>query len=373
MKYRLATVLFFFIVSSVLTASPAEKPILRVLNWSEFIAIDDKADPSLPIPERSPVLRQFMKEQNCSVEYYVYDSIEDLYRRTENMQGYYDVLIIPVDIAKKFLIEERLYKFTPNQITNKNVISKEYAERLKSLGDYFLPYLIGTTGIAYRKDLTGREIENWKDYFEPPQPLKGKLAAQNTFVTLFFALNYLGIDIKTQDDKKAMEAAQVFYALKKNGFIEFSNNVINIQNELLRGDLAMAIMYSSDALSVMAEDASKNICYIVPKEGGELGVDGVTVLNDAPHKDLALKFADFMLKPEIHAANAVYLNSWCPNDKAVAIIKKSHPEYFNNPNINLSPEIRERIEIYSNPALEKEMRRLWSQIADPLGTLPFLF
>jgi len=373
MKYRLAAVLCFFIVSSVLTASPAEKPLLRVLNWSEYIAIDDNADPSKPIPERSPVLSQFMKEQNCVIEYFVYDSVEDLFRRTENMQGYYDVLIIPIDIAKKFLLEDRLYKFAPNEIPNGNFISKEYAEKLITLGDYFLPYLVGTTGIAYRKDLIGRDVESWKDFFEPAPALKGKLSAQDTFVTLFFAYDYLGIDIKTQDDKTAMKAAQVFYDLKKKGFVEFSNNVRSVQNKLLNGDLAMAIVYSSDALTVMAEDSSKNIRYVVPKEGGELGVDGVTVMNDAPHKDLALKFADFMLNPEIHAANAVYLNSWCPNEKAVAIIKKSHPEYFNNPNINLSPEIRARIDIYSNPALEKEMRRLWSQIADPLGTLPFLF
>ena len=41
--------------------------------------------------------------------------------------------------------------------------------------------------------------------------------------------------------------------------------------------------------------------YIAPKEGVEVGFDMLAIPADAPHKDAALAFIDFVLRPDVMA------------------------------------------------------------------------
>ena len=345
----------------------AEKPVLRIINWSEYIDLDSSEDEAKPIPDRSPTLRAFAIEFDCTVEYYEYESAEEYFHKTENMPQFYDLAIVSIDIASKLVAEKRLTPIAPESVPNWKNLSPAFLQQLKKyiyFTDCFVPYMIGTSGIAYRKDLVGHEVNSWKDFFEPPEKLKGKLAFQDTYSSLFFAMRFLNIDIRTTKSEEMQKAARLFLNLKKNGYARLiTNNVKVLQNQLTSGKLAMAIMYSGDALNAMRSATGKQIDYVVPKEGSEIYVDGMVILRDAPHKDLAHQFINFILRPEIHAANAVYLSTLCPNEEALKRIQKSNPEYINNPNINLSDEIMKRVEIFNSPATENELRQLWSEIS----------
>lgn len=343
------------------TVSAEAPPVLRVLNWSgDYIDIDSSVDESKAIVERSPTLRKFMQEYKCTIEYDEYDSEDEMFKKVTTLPKYYDVVI--TDAIKVLLSAGRLSGISEKAVPNKaNIPPKYRSHPADPKGEYFAPYMIGTTGIAYRKDIVG-EVTSWKQFFEPDEKLKGKLMAHDTAYMICFAMKYLDIDIHTKDKALIKKAAGLFYNLKKNGFLgEISSEMEQIDAKFLSGELAMGIYYSGEAVSLMEKDKQGRIGYVLPKEGGELYLDCLAVMNDAPNKDLALKYVDFVLRPEINAAIAGYLNYTTPNLKSQTIIRGKYPEYFNNAARIVPAAAMERLEIMSGLNLE-EFMRLWRKI-----------
>ena len=74
---------------------------------------------------------------------------------------------------------------------------------------------------------------------------------------------------------------------------------------LATGQACLAFDYSGDVTqaSGRAAEAKQGVAvrYIAPKEGVEVGFDMLAIPADAPHKDAALRFIDFVLRPSVMA------------------------------------------------------------------------
>jgi spermidine/putrescine transport system substrate-binding protein len=73
---------------------------------------------------------------------------------------------------------------------------------------------------------------------------------------------------------------------------------------LVSGDAAAAMIYDGYNAKARAEGA--NVEYAFPTQGYIAWMDNVVLLKDAPNRDNALKFMDFLLEPENMAA----LTNW---------------------------------------------------------------
>jgi putrescine transport system substrate-binding protein len=82
-------------------------------------------------------------------------------------------------------------------------------------------------------------------------------------------------------------------------------------NALANGDICVAMGYSGDILQARdrADEAGNgvNIEYLIPREGALMWFDVMAIPADAPHPDEAHAFIDFMMRPEIAAANSNYV------------------------------------------------------------------
>ncbi|MBF0225920.1 MAG: spermidine/putrescine ABC transporter substrate-binding protein [Desulfobacterales bacterium] len=359
-------IMVIIIISLIpLNSIAADKPVLRILNWSEdYIEIDPSVDKDKPISERSPTLQKFSQKYGCNIQYDEYDTEDEMLKKLLNLPHYYDVLITTSDTIDKLRSADKLSLITSDLVPNKKNILPKYASIPNDQkGDFFIPYLIGTTGIVYRQDLVGHQIQSWKDYFEPSESMKEKIACLNTQYVIFFAMQFLGINVHTQDREEIKRASKLFFNLRKKGYLStITNDIEKIQEMLSAGDLAMAICYSGESLAMVKNDSKKRIQYVVPQEGAEYFMDCMTVLNDAPQKQLAFEFLNFFHDPEIQAANAISLNYATANFKALEIIKTLDPDYFSNTSINIPPAISNRLEIFSDAS--DEMRNLWQKITE---------
>ena len=368
MKKTLKTSLRYQVVSCLLIAGAvmalfpgfvhAEKNVLSILNWAGgYIDTDPSADPSLPIYERSPSLRDFMRQYNCGIRYEEYASEEDLMAKMFGTQKHYDVMIITSDVARKFGKTGHLVELTKQDVPNIKWIFPKYRKTAFDSPDrYLAPYLAGTTGIAYRHDMVGKEVNSWADYFFPPESLKGKLGALDSAYMICHALQYLEIDIHTRDEKQIKKAARLFWNLKKQGYLKIaSGESSGIVKSMLAGQMGMAIFYSGPTMKMITQNP--NIRYVVPKEGGEYYLDCMVLLKNADHPALGKAFINHILTPEVHANIAVSLNFLTPNKKSLEIIKKKFPAYGNQYNIFVS----EHIELFDNIHLEA-LNRLWLKI-----------
>ena len=84
------------------------------------------------------------------------------------------------------------------------------------------------------------------------------------------------------------------------------------------------------------------------------------MLKTAPNKENALKFMEFMLRPEMAAQNATMLTNGLVNKAAVDLLP---PELKDNPSINPPPEVRAKLQIFDDLGADLKLYdRAWSRI-----------
>jgi putrescine transport system substrate-binding protein len=135
-------------------------------------------------------------------------------------------------------------------------------------------------------------------------------------------------------------------------------------NDLATGDLCIALGYSGDVIQARNRareaESAVEIAFRVPREGAQMSIDMLGIPADAPHPDNALRFMNYILRPEVIAgvSNAVsYPN---PNLAATALVK---PEIHDDPGI-YPPEAVRRLLYIDQPApraYERLRTRLWSR------------
>jgi spermidine/putrescine-binding protein len=81
--------------------------------------------------------------------------------------------------------------------------------------------------------------------------------------------------------------------------------LFGIRDLLLAGKISAAILYSCDAAMLASED--EDISYFIPEEGAPLWLDSFAILREAPNREMAHKFINFMCQPEVAAENANYV------------------------------------------------------------------
>ena len=80
-------------------------------------------------------------------------------------------------------------------------------------------------------------------------------------------------------------------------------------------------MFIAQAAAAEA-NAGVEIAYVIPKEGALKWFDLFAIPADAPHPDNAHKFIDFMLRPDIAAANTNYVFYASGNKAALEFIDR---------------------------------------------------
>jgi spermidine/putrescine transport system substrate-binding protein len=120
----------------------------------------------------------------------------------------------------------------------------------------------------------------------------------------------------------------------------------------------MTAAYNGDAVRAIREDPE--LTYFVPREGSEIWIDNLVIPAAAPHADLAEKFVNFLLEPDIAARVANFNGYGTTNRESMPLIK---PEDRNNPAIYPSPEIMSRLELVRDLGAATTLYdELWTEV-----------
>ncbi|MGF1482029.1 MAG: spermidine/putrescine ABC transporter substrate-binding protein [Cyanophyceae cyanobacterium] len=297
--------------------------VLNVYNWTTYI------DPE--------AIAQFESEFGVKVNYDTYESNEDLYAKLKPGNPGYDV-IFPSDYMVEVMAAEELVE--PLNIDNipnvKNINEQFLNPPYDPENQYSLPYQWGTLGIGYNIEATGGEITSWAEMFNYGKAGSVSLL-EDMRETLGAVLIYLGHDPNTTNPD-ALAEVRDFLVEKKELIQAFAPDTGQLL--LTQGEVDMAFEWSGDVFQVMEEDP--NIRYVIPEEGTIVWTDTVAIPKDAPHKELAEEFINFILEPEIGAQISNYIKYGSPNEaaKEQGLIAK---EDLQNPAIYPAPEVFERL------------------------------
>ena len=102
------------------------------------------------------------------------------------------------------------------------------------------------------------------------------------------------------------------------------------RDQLLAGDLTIAMGYSADAVTVMTQNPKLN--YVIPASGTSLWSDTMVIPKTAPNPDAAYAWISFMLQPEVAAKVTERLFFATPNEAAFNQL----PSHLKN-NVTLFP------------------------------------
>ncbi|WP_038047246.1 spermidine/putrescine ABC transporter substrate-binding protein [Thermus caliditerrae] len=221
---------------------------------------------------------------------------------------------------------------------------------------YSVPYLWGTTGLAYREDLVKGSVDSYAVLFDPAQQVGPFLLLDEMRETIGAALKYLGYSVNATDPQ-ALEKAKALLIEAKRRSVGFAGGVEAL-NRILAGDAALALAYSGDVLQARQED--ERLRYALPKEGGTLWTDALVVLKRGPAQELAYRFVDFLLQPENAAALSRYTRYATPVAAAVPLLPE---EMRQDPTVFPPPEARAKLEYLKDLGPDIALfDRVWTEV-----------
>lgn len=164
---------------------------------------------------------------------------------------------------------------------------------LRNPGDNGVRGIVSTIGIGYRKDLVKTPPKSWADLWSNPE-FKGKIGLYqigNTAAMLFLLMT-AKIHGGSQD---AIDRA--FVEIKKLLPFTQADWSGTLSTMLTRGDVTVAVIDFPEIVALKKKGVPVEM--VVPSEGVVAFEQSFNILKNAPNKEEAYKYLNFILQPEV--------------------------------------------------------------------------
>lgn len=260
---------------------------LVVVNWKDYGSDDQE------------LIKEFEEKNNVKVVHQYMASEEELLTKLRtHKEGSIDVVLPNASILPVAIEEGLVEPIDLQKVTNYQHIFERFKNLPENQKDgqiYAVPWVWGSTGIAYNKELVKEKIDSVQVLWDPKY--KGKIAFRDDFNdAVMTAALALGQDPNNPSDleaikKKLIEQKPLNRTYWKTGD-EFSKLFASKQ-------ISVGLMWSGQSASM--KQNGEPIEYIIPKEGAIGWVDHWAIVKGSKNKELASKFIDFMISKEFQA------------------------------------------------------------------------
>jgi spermidine/putrescine transport system substrate-binding protein len=266
-------------------ASYAQEKVVNIYGWGG----------ELP----SFVLRQFTEETGIKVNLTTYANNETMYAKLSSAKktGYDIVMPTSFFVAPmhRLGLLEKLDKIKLSNWKNLNpqLLNPSYDPG----NQYTVPHIWGATGIFFNNNYyTQDQIKHWSDLWN--KNYKNQLLLLDDARAVFnMGLLSLGYSVNDRDPEHIKAAFLKLKMLMKNVKVFSTDNAPSI---MLDEDATIGLVLNGDTFK--ASQKNRNVKFVFPKEGFGIWVDNFSILKDAPHKDAAYAFINFILRADIAKA-----------------------------------------------------------------------
>ena len=279
------------------------------------------------------VLDDFEKETGVKVVYSNFDTDETMLEKLAMAKGGdYDIVIADDYILETAIQEGLAEKLDKDSLENIKNINPLYQGQFYDPDDeYTVPYGAGIPLIVYDPEQVDIDIKGYKDLWDPSLEDSIALTANYrvlngiTQLSMGESMNEEDVDVIKKTGEKLLELAPNVRLIQDD----------NTQNALLNGEASVAFLYTSQVTAALAENPDLKVVY--PEEGLGFGIMGMFIPSEAPDKDAAYSFMDYIMQPEVAAKCTDYIGYkvipyMCMNKVLVSRYKKvtfpivSYPE-----------------------------------------------
>jgi putrescine transport system substrate-binding protein len=345
------------------TAGTAEagraEAVLNVYNWSDYI------DPK--------VIEDFQKETGITVHYDVFDSNEVLETKLLTGNSGYDVVVPSAYFLERQVKAGVFAPLDATRLPNLKNLDPDITERAARHDPgsaHSVVYMWGTTGIGYDSEkvkaiMPDAPVDSWRLVFDPAIVARfkdcGVSVLDDPTDMVATALLFLGKDPNSEAEADLAAAEKLLLAIRPYLRTIHSSQYID---QLANGELCIAVGYSGDILQARdrAAEAGKpiDLVYTIPQEGALMWFDTLAVPADAANVDNAYRFIDYLLRPEVAAANSNFVSFANANAAATPLVDEA---LRNDPGIYPPPEVKARLQpnLAKSADFTRALNRSWTR------------
>lgn len=300
--------------------------VVNVYNWGEYI------DES--------VLDDFEAATGIKVNYQMYDSNETMYSKIAGGGANYDV-VIPSDYMVARLIEEEL--LAPLNFDNiPNFADIDPALKNPAYDPenrYSVPYMWGLMGVIYNtKMVDAEDLGSW-DLLWNEKYAGDILMIDNSRDAIGIALKRLGCSYNTTDENQVRQAVDL---LVDQWPIVQAYVMDDIFQKLEGANAYIGTYYYGDYLTMY--ENNPDLGFYIPEEGTNIYVDAMCILKDAPNKENAEAFINYMCSTQAGLKNceAIWYSS-----PLLSVREELDPEIADDPYAYPDADIMAKCESYA--------------------------
>lgn len=303
---------YFIVMLSVFLAAlmtgcgvkEGENGVVIVYNWGEYV------DPD--------TLVMFEEETGIKVIYDEYETNETMFPKVDSGAAEYDVVCPSDYMIHKMIENDLLLELDYSHIPNAENIGEQYWEQARAFdaeNKYSIPYCWGTVGILYNKTMVDEPITSWAQLWD--EQYKDDILMQDSVRDAFMVAEKLyGYSMNTVDPDELKTAKEALITQKP---LVQAYVVDQVRDKMIGNEAAIGVIYSGEAIYTQYENP--DLVYVIPEEGTNVWIDSWVILKDAPNKENAEKFIDFMCRADIALKNFEYITYSTPNDAARELIE----------------------------------------------------
>lgn len=306
------------------------------------------------------VLDAFTEETGYKVNYSSFDTDETMLAKLEAAEGGdYDVVIADDYIVEVAIAEGLVTELDKTKLANIGNVNPIYQGQFFDPEDaYTVPYGAGVQTIVYDPSTVELDIQGYADLWDAS--LADSLAIIGNYrVINGMALKVLGESYNTEDVAVIEQAGEKLLELAPNIRLIKDDNV---QDDLISGEVSAAVMYTSQV--TMACMANPELKVVYPSEGVGFGIMAQFIPSNAPNKEAAYAFLDYILRPEVSKQCYEYIGYYCTNQAADELIEEEY-----KPFLTLPEDFSGQTEMIQNVSAEAEEAhvQVWTEFKAACG------
>lgn len=295
---------------------------LNIYNWADYIN-----------PE---AITDFEAEFGIDVTYDIYDSSEIVDTKLMTGGSGYDVVVHASSFTSRLANLGIFHPVDFDRLPNWNHLDPllvNAANEKYSNGLQGVPFFWGTTGITYNVDMIKARmpdapLDSSAIIFDPDIISKftdcGISFLDDPTSVIPMAMLYLGYPSNSVNLEQLREVEALVKAVRPYvTYFSSTKMLLDLPSE----EVCIAMSWSGDysVATNRAKEAGIDIKldYIIPKEGGGMWFDNMYILEDAPHRDNAYLFLNYMLRPEVIAATTNYIGYANANKSATHLVNSN--------------------------------------------------
>lgn len=258
---------------------------LYIYNWVCYIPDD--------------VVKDFETKYNVKVIYDYFASNEEMFTKIKGGGTGYDITFPSGDYVSIMINEGMIDQIDKSKLPNYKYLDTNVLSKIKfDAGNlYSVPFMMAATGVAVNKKYVKDYPKDMSIFLR--KDLKGRMTLLDDMrEVLGHALKTLGYSVNSTNPAELAKAQQLVLQWKAN-IQKFDAD--SFGKSFAAGEFWVVQGYQENVMSELDENMKKDVDFFIPKNGGPMYIDSMVILKDSKNKELAYKFINYILEPEVIA------------------------------------------------------------------------